>query len=276
MSYINNLDFRKYARTRQFVKRWDKEILRGMAFISVLFVWWLITLVVPPELFPGPTAVGAEIISIVTTWDFYYHLYHTFYRVIIGFILALVLATAIGTWMGINKTAEHYFEFFVLIGLTIPGLAIGMISILVFGLAETAAIIAITATITPMMAENMWAGAKNINTDVIDMAKSFNTSVTRVISEVIFPQMVPYVLAATRFGLGLAWKIVVVVELLGFGQGIGFMITESFQLYSLTGVLAWTLSFTLVMFMLEFGLIKPAERRLTRWQKHDVQTGSLM
>jgi NitT/TauT family transport system permease protein len=87
-----------------------------------------------------------------------------------------------------------------------------------------------------------------------------------VVRSVVLPQLIPYSLAAVRFGLALAWKTVVIAETFGASTGIGYKIIESRELLSMKGVLAWTLSFTLVMIALEFMLLKPIETRLTVWR----------
>jgi len=73
-------------------------------------------------------------------------------------------------------------------------------------------------------------------------------------------------LAALRFGLALSWKTVVIAETFGATSGVGYKIIEARELLSMKGVLAWTLSFTLVMFVLEFGVLKLLEARLTAWR----------
>jgi len=88
-----------------------------------------------------------------------------------------------------------------------------------------------------------------------------------MIRDVVIPQLVPYLLAATRFGLSLAWKVTVIAELLGLSNGIGYMIHYSFGVFSMVDVFAWTIAFTLVMVAFEYGLLKPLETRVTSWRR---------
>ena len=68
----------------------------------------------------------------------------------------------------------------------------------------------------------------------------------RALRHVILPQLTPYLFAAARSGLALIWKIVLVVELLGRSNGVGFQIQIYFQLFDVTLILAYTLAFILV------------------------------
>ena len=250
------------------------QVLRLVSISSFIGLWWLVSLFYPPHLIPGPYLVGERVINIFLEENFLYHFNNTLFRVLTSFVFAMIFSTAIGIVMGSSDTAEGFFETFVLVGLTVPSLAIAMISLILFGIGNTAAIVAVTITIIPAITENMWEGTKNVNRDLIRMGYAFENSRWRIIRHVVIPQLVPYILAASRFGLSIAWKVVVIVEYLGLGNGIGYNIRQAFGLYSFTGVLAWTASFTFVMIVLEFGVIKTLEEYLTRWRV-DIEGGDL-
>jgi len=84
---------------------------------------------------------------------------------------------------------------------------------------------------------------------------------------VILPQLYPYLAVSARSGLALIWKIVLVVELLGRGNGVGFQLGIYFQLFDVTGILAYSLAFIIVIQGIEHGLLQPIERRVTAWQR---------
>ena len=84
--------------------------------------------------------------------------------------------------------------------------------------------------------------------------------------DVILPQLVSHILAAIRYGLGLAWKVVVVVEMFGFSNGVGYRVVRGFNTFSMKAVLAWTITFLVVMIVIEFGMIGWLERAVTRWR----------
>lgn len=255
-----------------FVDDQQKQVARLASILLFLAGWWTLSNFLAKGLVPGPMPVANEVVEIVQSDKFFFHVYNTFYRVIAGFGAAIISATALGMLMGLSNLGEDFFEIWVLTGLTVPGMALAMISLMVFGLGNFAAIFAIFIIILPLMTLNMWEGTKNIDGELLRMGHAFHASRKQLIREVVFPQIVPYILAATRYGLGLAWKVAVIAEMLGMGNGVGYKINESFQLFSLEGVLAWTLSFTAIMFFLEFGLLKTIENRLTAWRS-DIEGG---
>jgi NitT/TauT family transport system permease protein len=109
-------------------------------------------------------------------------------------------------------------------------------------------------------------GARALNPALAEMAASFHMSRRRTLRHVILPQLAPYLFAASRSGLALIWKIVLVVELLGRSNGVGFQIQIYFQLFDVKLILAYTFAFILVVQVIEWAVLQPLERRTTRWR----------
>ena len=86
-------------------------------------------------------------------------------------------------------------------------------------------------------------------------------------TEVILPQLAPFFAAAARNGLALVWKIVLVVELLGRPNGVGYMLSLHFQLFDVAAILAYALGFVLIVQAIEFAVLQPWERRANRWRR---------
>jgi NitT/TauT family transport system permease protein len=142
---------------------------------------------------------------------------------------------------------------------------------MLFGINEISPYFAVTVTIFPMLVINIWAGVKSLDKELMDMSHVFHFSKRMKITQVILPQLVPNIFAATRYGLGLAWKVVVVVEMFGTSNGVGYQVMKSYQVFNMEGVIAWTLTFVVAMIVIEYGFINLAERRLMAWRpKIDV------
>lgn len=247
-------------------RRWPLLVQLGSA-ATVVLGWQLIAAFFPPSLLPGPVAVLGRVWTILVSGQFAFHMVHTLLRVGIGFLCAFVVSLGLGILMGVSRTAETFFEIEILIGLTVPSLAWAVVALMWFGISEVAPIFTIFVIILPLITVNMWQGTKALDAELIEMARAFRVRRAQVIREVVVPQLVPYLLAATRFGLSLAWKVAVIAEMLGISNGIGYMIHYAFGIFSMEEVLAWTLSFTLVMMALEYGLLNPFEARITRWRR---------
>jgi NitT/TauT family transport system permease protein len=88
-----------------------------------------------------------------------------------------------------------------------------------------------------------------------------------VLTRVILPQLAPSLMAAARAGLALTWKIVLVVELLGRPNGVGFQIRSFFNFFDIASILAYSLAFIAAVIAIEAFLLQPIDRRLGRWRR---------
>jgi NitT/TauT family transport system permease protein len=248
----------------------DRDV-QGMLFkvgsaVVLLLVWWLASLTLPQTILPGP------VVTFQTLWQNFERglllpqLGITMLRVASGFVLAMAIGITVGTLMGLYWKAEAALDLWVMVALTIPGLCYIIVSFMWFGLNEWAAIFAIAAASFPSIAINVWEGVKNVDNRLADMARVFKASRRMRLTRVIMPQILPFVMAASRFGLGTIWKVTVLVELLGRSSGVGYQLHYWFQLYNMPQVFAWTLFFTLIMLFLELVVLKQAENRLFAWR----------
>ena len=240
--------------------------LKIYSLAVLLLAWVALSFVFSPDILPGPIPVFAAIIDNLRSGDGFFHLYKTVSRVVLGLGLAMFLGTGIGLMMGLSRKGELFFESWVMIGLTIPAVVYAIVCLLWFGLNEFAAIIAIGVTAFPAVAINMWQGVKDIDMQLVAMGKAFQLPTHDVVRKIVLPQTVPYILAATRYALGISWKIATTVELIGMSSGVGYMLHYWFGLFSMTQVLAWTLTFIIVLLLIEYVLINPFEKRSTAWR----------
>jgi NitT/TauT family transport system permease protein len=212
-----------------------------------------------------------EAIRLVSDGTFFFHMYQSLRRVFVGSLIAMFFSVGVGIYMGTVLLGERFFQPLVVLGLTIPGLMWALIAVMLFGINEFSPYFAVTVTIFPMLVINIWAGVKSLDKELMDMSHVFHFSKRMKITQVILPQLVPNIFAATRYGLGLAWKVVVVVEMFGTSNGVGYQVMKSYQVFNMEGVIAWTLTFVVAMIIIEYGFINLAERRLTAWRpKIDV------
>lgn len=253
---------------------WQSNL--GLKLVSVgfgLVVWQLVALWQGEFLVSSPGRVAAEIWELVSTGVAFPHMFYSLSRVTGGLIISLVLATIVGVLMGLFKPAENFFEAYVLLGMTVPGLAWALIAIMVIGISNWSPVFAITAVAAPLLTLNIWQGTKGIDNDLISMGRAFRADRGLMLRHVIVPQLIPFVLAGTRLGLSVAWKIVVLSEAFGLSNGVGYQIQLAFSSFSITSVIAWTLIFTTVMALIEFGLLRRIEVRVTRWRPNIQEAG---
>jgi len=108
--------------------------------------------------------------------------------------------------------------------------------------------------------------ARAIDAGLAEVADVYRFDFIKRLRHVVLPQLQPYFAAATRSGIALIWKIVLVVELLGRSNGVGFQIHLYFQLFDVATILAYTLSFVIIMLLVEYFILQPMEKSATKWR----------
>jgi len=238
--------------------------------LSFVAAWWLAALAAAgggyANILPGPPAVWDAIVELARSGEIQKHLPPTLGRVFAGFLLAELLGIVIGTAMGLNHRLETLMDGWVMILLTIPSLAYAIFALLAFGLSETAIVVAIAATTLPYVVVNIWSGVKAVDAGLLDMARAFRVQRRNTLRKVVLPQITPYIFSSSRYGIGIAWKIAVVVELMGASRGVGYMLNYSFGLFSMPQVLAWTAIVVVVMLFIELVVIRLIEERVLAWR----------
>ena len=176
------------------------------------------------------------------------------------------MMAALGILMGRAPTADRLGDPWLLILLNLPALVVVVLAYIWGGLTETAAIAAVAVNKLPTAIVTVREGARALDPTLDEMARVFAMPRWRAFRHVVLPQLLPYLAVAARSGLSLVWKIVLVVELLGRPNGVGFEIGIAFQLFDVTRILAYALSFTAVVLAIETLLVQPLERRASRWR----------
>ncbi len=221
---------------------------------------------VPAHLLPPPDRVLVRIAEAARTGVLVSNLLLTVQRVVVAFLAALVVSLPVGVAMGFLRPLERLLTPWLVVALSVPGLIWALVALLLFGLSELTIYSAIAAGLVPMFVVNWWQGVKALDRDLLLMARVYRARPWSLARDVVLPQLIPQLFASTRYGLAWGWKIVVVIEMLGFGNGVGYLLYESYHLFSMERVLAWALVFLGVMLVLEYGVIAPLERRCTAWR----------
>jgi len=239
-----------------------------LPMLVMVAAWYVVARLelVSAKFLPPPDRVLTRLVEAARTGMLWGHLGLTVRRVLVAFAGALAVSLPAGAAMGFSRTLERLLVPWLVVALSMPGLIWALVTLLLFGLSELTIYTAIAAGLVPVFTVNWWQGVKALDRDLLQMARAYRASLRRVAWDVVLPQLTPQLFASTRYGLAWGWKIVVVIEMLGFGNGVGYLLYESYHLFSMEQVLAWTVAFLAAMLLLEYGVIAPIERRVTKWR----------
>ena len=241
-------------------------ILKILSIFLLFAVWFVLSSILNLETLPSPVKVFLKLKKDLLNGDILYHLSITLYRVLVSFLLAMFIGIILGIWMGNNKKINNLLDSWNIIFLNIPALVLIILSYVWFGLTELAAIIAVSLNKIPNVIVTIREGAKAVNTQLLEVAEIYKINKIKKFFLFYLPQLYPYLIASARGGISLIWKIVLVVELLGRSNGIGFKLHEFFQFFDITSILAYTFAFVIIMIAIENFFFVPLDKMANKWR----------
>lgn len=237
------------------------------AVICMLVAWQLMAEWLKNPLVPGLGEIWREIERIVFSGKLLKDMVATLGRVGAGFILAFVAAFVLALGMGRSRGLAAFCEPMLIIGLTVPGLVWAILCIIWFGVSTIGSALAVAISIAPAISLNLIQGVRSVSAELLEVAAMLRLPLGARLRRLWLPGLLPVIISGARLALSLAWKVIVLVEMFGLSSGIGFQLNSEFGAQNVAGVLAWTLCFSLVMAVIEYGIFSPAEARLLRWRK---------
>lgn len=239
---------------------------RSTSLIGLVAVWEIAARLAGSNMLPTPVAVLAAVYRYTRSGQLPLELGITLARVVAAFIVAMTVGTVIGYMMGRSRKLNLLLDGPLVLALNIPALVIVILCYLWLGLTEVAVIVAVALNKIPVVVVTTREGTRAVDSRLLAVAQVYHVPRAVTLYRVILPQLYPYLIASARNGLALIWKIVLVAELLGQSNGVGFELSVFFQFFDITSILAYTLAFAAVVMAIEAGVMRPLEKHALRWR----------
>jgi len=244
-----------------------QRLIPFASLLSLLAIWQGLSWWLDSSMLPGPREVFALLARSFSSGELPYHLGITLARLGISFVLAMVLGCVLGVLMGRHRQLDRWLDPWLTVLLNIPALVTIILCYVWFGLTESAAILAVVVNKLPNVAVTLREGTRQLDKQLLEMAQVYRFGRWKTLRHVIWPQLYPFVITAARTGLALIWKIILVVELLGRSNGMGYQLHLFFQMFDVAAILAYTLAFVIVIQVLEWTVLQPLDRYANRWRR---------
>ena len=215
-------------------------VLKGVALLLglglVLLLWQILTM--KNSAFPTPLATAQEALKLLSD-PFYrnspndqgigWNVLASLQRVGLGFGLAAVVGVPLGFLIGRVPFVGGMFSPIISLLKPVSPLAWLPIGLLVFKSANPAAIWSIfICSIWPMII-NTAVGVQRVPQDYMNVARVLNLSEWKIITRIVLPSALPYILTGVRLAIGTAWLVIVAAEMLTGGVGIGFWVWDEWN-----------------------------------------------
>jgi NitT/TauT family transport system permease protein len=251
-------------RRKEVLRRWFWRFA-GYAFI--IGVWDIASgTVMSDNLLVPPIAIVQEIGEIFRSGELWFHLSSTLKKIAIGFTLAFIVGTIVGL-VSQYRWWDAFFRDWTTATMTTPGLVYALVSGIIFGFSPIGPIFAIVLASFSYVTVNVAEGMRALPKDLIDMGSAFRVRGAGTLRHVVIPHLAPYLFTGVRYGFSIAWKVTVLTEVFASNVGIGFTMRVQYQLFSMSGLLAWIAIFFILMLFLEKVVLQFIERRFFRWRQ---------
>lgn len=232
-----------WNRSKVLVLR-DTVILPALGFLGIIVLWWAVALLrrdlmpTPPEAFvnnldfilnpfyqrgPGDLGLGWLLLASLR-------------RVLLGFGLGALVAIPVGFLIGMSRPMLLALNPLIQIFKPVSPLAWLPIALAIFNLADPSAIFVIFITSLWPTIINTALGVSSVSKDYLDVAQVLEMPKWRQIYKIILPASLPYIFTGLRISLGIAWLVIVAVEMLTGGIGIGFFVWDEWSRLNLSSV----------------------------------------
>lgn len=242
--------------------------LPSIAFcFCLLALWEVMARLTASPLVPDVGEIAGEVGRLVVGGFAVRQIGITLGRILSGFGVAFLISLVVGIAAARSSTFRRFCDPAIILGLTVPGLVWALLCVIWFGVGLTTPIVAIALGITPVIILHVLQGMNAVDSEIVEMAHVFRLSTRDKLIHIWIPSLVPHLIGGARVGLSLGWKVIVLVELFGLSNGVGYQLNSEFSSQNVAGVLAWTIVFWAVMVVIEYGILQSLERRFSRWRR---------
>jgi NitT/TauT family transport system permease protein len=215
---------------------------------------------------PGPASVLAAAWRETLSGALPHNVGVTLLRVLAAFALSMLVGVVAGYAMGRSRGLDATLDPWLVVALNLPVLVVVVLVYIWVGLNDVAAVLAVAIAKIPTVIVTMREGTRALDPALDEVARVYQVSRLRRLRHIVVAQLAPYLAAAGRSGLSITWKIVLIVELLGRPDGVGFALNLAFQAFDVAAILAYGLVFAAIMLVVESVALQPLEQRARAWR----------
>ena len=243
-------------------------VLAGQIGIGLVFLalWELASGRWVDEFFLSkPSLVIERIFDLAKSGDLWLHLRATLLETGIGLLIGLPLGVVLGITVATSKIVGRWIYPYIIAMYSLPRVALAPLFIVWFGLGLFSKVVMVVTMVVFVAFYNVYQGVKSIDTDLLDMVKSYRGSRWTMLRWVMLPSISAWMLTALRLAIGLGLIGAIIAELIGSSVGLGYYIKLSSNLFDTTGVFAGLVVVTIIAMLLE-QVVALIERKVLRYR----------
>lgn len=245
------------------------------ALVGFFIIWQLISVLnqinswFNPVFLPSPTMVISTCYDYIAAGTLFSHIGISFYRLFSGFVIGTIVATIVAIIMYKVRIVDNILSSIINLFGPIPVLAFLPMFLIWFGIGENSKITLIAYTTFIAMLPYVKDGIKNTDPLLIRSAISLGANSFQVFQKVIFKSAMPTIFSGMKACLGLAFSSLVVAEMMGASQGLGFIIVDAKNWFKMSDMVMAAILIGL-LYIIMYSLISLIEKKIFKWKRAGI------
>ncbi|WP_323018606.1 ABC transporter permease [Castellaniella sp.] len=223
-----------------------------------------------PLVLPGPSAVLGRLGELLASGLAAPQLWISARRAFSGLGIAVLAGTVLGMLAGRSLTAALVSRPLVTLLLGMPPIAWLVLAMIWFGMGDATPVFTVVLACFPLVFAGAMQGARTLDGQLVDVARVYRLPWRVVLLDVHLPHVASYLLPAWITALGIAWKVVMMAELLAASDGAGAALAVSRAQLDMAGSLGWIAAVLGLLLAAEYLLLEPIKRVIERWRAADA------
>jgi NitT/TauT family transport system permease protein len=252
---------------RSFMYRYRNAMLGAFAVVLLFAAWQAIFLIVPlnPLFFTTPEQIAAGFIDLVESGDLFHDLAVSAVPFGLGLGAAAIVGVPLGIVMGWRPRIGYALDPLMTVFYASPLVALAPLLVIFFGVGMSGkTIIVFTLAVFPFIF-NAASGVRAVDRLLINVVRSLGGRERDIYVKILFPSVLPYIVAGARIAVGRALIAVLVGEFFAASEGIGYAISRFGDIFAIDRMFACILTVMAIAVVLTEG-IRFAERAAFPWR----------
>ena len=246
----------------------QRILLARVAVIGTFLAVWQGSVsigLIDPFWISSPVLVVKELWEQIASGELVLNVGITVFEALIAFVVSSVLGVVAGLLLARSPFWDEVLAPLVLALNSLPRVALAPLIILWFGIGIVAKVVTAFTLVFFILLVNTLGGAKNVDTDILTIARLMGASRRDILWKVTLPSALPWIFAGLNIGLTYALLGVIVAEILASNQGIGYIISSGAANFNTAAVFAGLITLAIVAWLFS-AIMRKVEARLLRWK----------
>jgi NitT/TauT family transport system permease protein len=259
------------------MKSWNSWVSKnskiGPICGGILFIfigWYLLHKFTNDLIVASPGATMVQFARDILTFDFWDNVWATMNRFLIGMLIGSLAGISLGVLAGFFRPVKYFLEPLRWVFLTVPPIMVIALSMIIFGMDDQQCVFVLVIVVSPIMYINTVEGIESIDPQLLEMGRVYKLDLPQILWRIYLPGIFSYLNAALIMAVGLGIRIVILAEVFGAHNGIGYRFAMAKLNLKVTEIYSWILSSLLIVGLIEFAILMPLKRLATKWKSDQL------